>query len=312
MNILVTGATGFIGSCLVPRLRAEGHDVWVLARYVSGGRYDYYGRDRVVFADLRDGEAVRSAVLQVKPQVVIHLAAQTAVSFSFLNPVDVFHTNTIGTIHLAEATRDSGLEQFIFASTSEYYGNQQELPIKEDTLPNPTSPYAVSKIACENYLWLLHRLYDFPLTVMRPFNSYNRSHLKNKHYVVERAVTGALEEGVIRLHNAKPVRDFVYRDDHVEGYCKVLGKGIGEAFNLCTGTGHSIEEMANLVANLVEKKINKRVKIEFGREPDRPLDIWTLVGSPEKAKRLLGWEPHYNLESGLGKTIDDWAKVLGL
>jgi len=311
-KILLTGATGFIGTRLLQRLEEMGHEVISLARYVSGGRFNFYAKHRIAFADLRDGEAVRKAVQTVKPDVIIHLGATTAVSFSFLNPADVLHVNAVGTVHLAEAAREFGVEQMIHASTSEFYGIQKEFPIKEDAIPNATSPYAVSKIAAENYLWLIHKLYDFPVTVMRPFNTFGRGlpTIKNRHYVVERAITGALENGVINLHNPKPVREFIFREDHVNGYLAALGnkKAIGEAFNICYGVGYTIEEMANKVAEIVERKTNKAVKVEFIREPDRPLDIPELWGDSTKAKQMLGWMPQYNLETGLEKAINEWRK----
>lgn len=315
MKILLTGGSGFIGSRLLERLKELNHDVYCLARYVSGGRFDFYAKHKIAFADLRDGEAVRKAVQTVKPEAIIHLGATTAVSFSFLNPADVFHTNTVGTIHVAEAAREFGVEQMVHASTSETYGIQKDFPIKEDVMPNATSPYAVAKIAADNYLWLIHKLYDFPVTIMRPFNTFARGlpNIKNRHYVVERAITGALENGVINLHNPRPIREFVFRDDHVAAYIAALGnkKAIGQAFNICYGVGYTVEEMANKVAEIVERKTGKPVNVEFLREPDRPMDIPELLGDPTKAKTILGWKPKYDLESGLSKAIDEWAEVLG-
>lgn len=313
-RILLTGSTGFIGSRLLQRLEELGHDVYLLVRYVSGGRYNFYARKKTVFADIRDGEAVRKAVLNVRPEVIIHLAATTAVSFSFLSPADVLHTNAVGTIHLAEAAREAEVEQFIHASTSEVYGIQQDFPIKEDATLNPTSPYAVAKIAAENYLQLISKIYDFPVTIMRPFNTFARGlpNIKNRHYVVERAITGALENGVINLHNPKPIREFIFRDDHVAAYIAALEnkKAIGEVFNICYGVGWTIEEMANKVAEVVERKTGKPVKVEFLREPDRPMDIPELWGDSTKAKQILGWKPQYNLETGLEKAINEWAWAL--
>ena len=311
-KILLTGATGFIGSRLLQRLTELGHDVSILVRYVSGGRFDFYSREKTLFADIRDGDSVRKAVFSVKPEVIIHLAAETAVSFSFINPADVFQTNTIGTINLSTAAKEIGIKQFIHASTSEYYGAQKEFPIKEDAMPNPTSPYAVAKIACEYHLELMSKLYDFPVTIMRPFNSFGRANVRNKHYVVERAITGALEGHAISLHNPTPIREFVFRDDHVEAYVRALGNkdAIGQAFNVCYGKGITIKDMATKVAEIAQAKTGKPVKTEFIREPDRPLDIPTLYGDPSKAMKVLGWEPKYDLNTGLDKAIDEWMQVL--
>jgi len=218
----LTGASGFIGSALLPRLEREGHEVWQLLRYVSGGRYSYWERQHKVFADLRDHDAVRKAVQDIVPDAIIHLGAITPVSFSFMSAVDVFEVNALGTINLANVAMDEGVEHFIHASTSEVYGIQRKFPIREDANLNPTSPYAVAKIAAEHHLGLLREIHSFPVTIIRPFNSYNRANVRNRHYAVERAITMALERHHIRLHNPRPVRDFLYRDDHVEAYVRCL------------------------------------------------------------------------------------------
>jgi len=313
MRILLTGSSGFIGSALLPRLEREGHEVWQLLRYVSGGRYDYWERQRKVFADLRDHDAVRSAVHDVAPDAIIHLGAITPVSFSFMSAVDVFEVNALGTINLANVAMDEGVEHFVHASTSECYGIQRKFPIREDANLNPTSPYAVAKIAAEHHLRLLREIYGFPVTIIRPFNSYNRANVRNRHYAVERAITMALERRHIRLHNPRPVRDFLYRDDHVEAYVRCIEnrRAIGETINVCTGRGVTIEEMARLVARLVEERTGEKVGISWEAEPDRPLDIPVLVGSRERARRVLGWRPRRSLEEGLRLAIDEWARVLG-
>jgi nucleoside-diphosphate-sugar epimerase len=312
-KILLTGGTGFIGSDLLPRLRSAGHDVYLIIRYVSGGRYNFYDREKTVIADLRDGDAVRKAVLDVKPEVIIHLAAQTAVSYSFINPSDVFHTNTIGTVNLAAAALECNtIKQFIHASSSEVYGIQTDFPIKETAQPNPTSPYAVSKIACEGYLHLLEKMYGFPVTIMRPFNTFGRAIVKNRHYVVERAFTGAIEDGVISLHNGSPIREFVFREDHALAYMCALGneKAIGETFNICYGTAHTIKGMVNVVADVVGGRLGKKIEVNFKGTPDRPLDIPNLTGDPTKTKTVLGWQPQYNLRSGIEKAVDEWIEAL--
>jgi len=309
----LTGASGFIGSALLPRLEREEYEVWQLLRYVSGGRYDYWERQRKVFADLRDHDAVREAVHEVAPEAIIHLGAITPVSFSFMSAVDVFEVNALGTINLANVAMDEGVDWFVHASTSECYGIQKEFPIREDANLNPTSPYAVAKIGAEHHLRLLREIHGFPVTIIRPFNTFGRANVRNRHYAVERAITMALEQHHIRLHNPKPVRDFLYRDDHVEAYVRCLEnrRAVGETINVCTGRGVTIEEMARLVAGLVEERTGRKVEISWEAEPDRPLDIPVLIGSPERAKRVLGWRPRRSLEEGLRLAIEEWAKVLG-
>lgn len=315
-KILITGSTGFIGSSLTPMLREAGHDVYEVVRYVSGGRYDYYEREKRYFADLRDREAVRVAVIDCQPEVIINLAAQTAVSFSFINPIDVQLTNYVSVVNLAELAREVGVEQFIHASTSEVYGSTQSFPITEETPIKGTSPYAVAKVAAENFLTLLMEIYNFPVTIIRPFNSYGRAKggIANRHYVVERAICQALEKGRIRLHNPNPVRDFMFRDDHCRGYLLAVGnkQAIGQAINLCTGKAYTIAETANMIASIVKERMGRSIEVSFDQEPDRPQDIQRLHGNYEKAKRILGFEPRYSLLEGLRIAVDEWQEVLGV
>jgi len=314
MKVLLTGSTGFIGTALLPMLREAGHDVYELVRYVSGGRYDYYDREQRYFADLRDREAVRKAVIQCQPEVIIHLAAQTAVSFSFLNPVDVMETNFVSVVNLAEIAREVGVKQFIHASTSEVYGKAIVFPIQETNPLEATSPYAIAKIAGEKYLWLIHEIYSFPVTIMRPFNSFGRAKggISNRHYVIERAICQALLEKHIHLHNPDPVRDFLFRDDHCLGYVKAVGQesSIGQAINLCTMRGVTIKQMTEIVADIASYYLKEKVEVSFDLQPDRPKDIDCLIGSNIKAGLYLSWYPHYSLEQALEIALKEWKEVL--
>jgi len=304
MKILLTGRTGFIGSHLYPKLIDEGHEVWNLTRHVAG-RYEYLKseKERFVFADLTDFSRVREIVQQVQPEVVIHLAAKTPVSLSFNEPMDFWEVTATGTVNLAEACKElENLQKFIHASTSEVYGIQDEFPIKETAPYNPESPYAVGKVAAEEYLKMLRKVYNFPFIIIRPFNSYGRQ--KIKHYVVERAITTLLEHGEVRLWNPHSIRDFLFVDDHANGYVSVLEKGkVGETYNFCTGRGTSIKELAELIVGLLGYG-----SLNFSMPRDRPFEIPKLVGDNSKARNELGWEPKWSLENGLRETIDLWRK----
>ncbi len=305
MKILVTGATGFIGFSLVKRLAEEKHDVHQLVRY-RAGRWDGYNPKNLNFADLRDFENVKRVLLAVRPEVVIHLAAVSAVSFSFQNPKEVMDVNNQGTINMALASMEAGVQHFIYASSSEVYGKATVFPTPEDSPLGATSPYAQSKINAENYLRFMWDLYKFPVTIMRPFNSYGRANVDNRHFVVERAIVGALQDKVINLHDPRPWRDFMFREDHVNAYVACVEKRpIGETVNICTGNCWTIKQMADEVA----KQIGD-VKVEFAQTPDRPLDIMTLHGDNSKAQRVLGWKPKYGLSLGITIAINEWMNRL--
>jgi len=306
LKVLVTGATGFIGSHIIPRLTEKGYDVWALERYVTG-RYARSKNVKTVFGDLREYFSMKNIVRQVQPDFVIHLAAISPVSYSYEHPIEVLDTNLKGTVNLAEACLREvpHFKQFLFASTSETYGNGPTTKT-ESTPQNPNSPYAVSKLAAEKYLLYLKGGHNFPVTLLRPFNTYGRK--RDYHFVVEHAIMRMLTEETCRMGDLSTTRDFMYVDDHVGAYlaCLENPQAIGEAFNFCTGKGIKIEDLVLLVKRL----IGFEGEIEWGTKPKRPLDIDILVGAYDKAEKVLGWSPQYTLEEGLTKTIDFWRKSI--
>jgi len=307
VKVLVTGATGFIGSHLLPKI-IDRFDVYSFERYVTG-RYVLGDKKKVktVYGDLKEYFEVRKAIHEIQPSVVVHLAALSPVAYSYNHPHEVIETNFLGTVNLAEACLREvpHFEHFLFASTSETYGNVP-VPIKEDSVQNPNSPYSVSKVSCEKYLLYMRDAYDFPVTILRPFNTYGRK--DNTHFIVERTITQMLQNETTRLGDPRPVRDFLYVDDHVNAYLTCLRneEAIGEIFNFCTGRGVSIKQLVELIAELTGFK----GEIEWNTIPARPLDIMKLIGDYSKAKNMLGWKPEYTLEEGLEKTIAYWKQKL--
>jgi len=310
LRVLVTGSTGFIGENLCRRLKEEGYDVWCMERYVTG-RYKR-GRDYpTVFADLRDQVSLRRALVTSSPEVIIHLAALTPVSYSFQHPLEVNDVNYLGTIRLAETFLDYSdyPEGFIFASSSEVYGDQDVFPIRETARYNPLSPYAVSKVSCEVYLQYMYRTFDLPVVIVRPFNTYGRT--RDHHFLVESAIYQMLTSDVCYLGDPDPERDFLYVDDHVSGYLSILDNldvCIGETFNLCTGRSLSIREAVEAIRETTDFK----GEIVWNSLPRRPRDIRRLQGSHVKVSLATGWHPKVSFEEGVSLTVDRWRENLGL
>lgn len=310
-RILLTGATGFIGAKLLPKLIDAGYEVHALERYVTG-RYTLDSAKAINhYANLTDYPAIRQIVKEVKPDIVIHLAAISAVSFSYEHPIEVSEVNYLGSVNLAEACYKElpDFKQFITAGTSEMYGmalTDKTQKLIEDSPLMPNSPYAVAKAAFSYYLRYMQLAYDFPYTELRPFNSYGRT--DNKHFFIERTITQMLAQDKVYLGDPDAIRDWLYVDDHIAGYLKAIGnpKAMGQAINLCTGTGYTTKETAELIAKLTGFK----GQIIWHSTPARPLDARMLIGSNAKAKELLGWEPEYSLEQGLKKTIEYWKGEL--
>lgn len=306
-RVLLTGATGFIGGELVralTQLRDE-YRVFAIERYVTGRTVAGAARPvETFFADLADFTGVRDAINQAQPDVVIHLAAESAVSYSYDHAAEVMRNNILSTVNLAEACKRyvPHLEKFIFAGTSEEYGNNEWDFQREWHIRRPNSPYAVSKVACEDYLTHLYRGHKFPTVIARPFNTYGRR--SNFHFFVERTLSQMIAgDKVCRLGDPNTVRDFMFADDHVNGYLNLLDHPtedvVGEVFNFCTGEGHKISDVAKMCADAV----GWSGEIEWNTIPKRPEDINVLVGDFTKAARKLGWTPTVELRDGIAETI---------
>jgi dTDP-glucose 4,6-dehydratase len=307
MRIIVTGGTGFIGSNLIPELQKQEHEVYNLERYVTG-RYCGEKICPTLFADLRDGYAVRKIIKNIDPEIVVHTAAISAVSYSYDHPQEVIENNLIGTINLAESClrESNNFKQFLFAGTSEEYGNNG-CDIQFETSPlSPTSPYAISKMASERYLRYMIEAYDFPTTILRPFNTYGRGN--DTHFLIERTIVQMLTKKTVELIDPTPVRDWMYVADHVSAYITCIGnrKSIGETFNFCTGKGFMVKDTVDKIAKL----IGYDAPIKWESAPGRPTESKIIVGNYDKAKKMLGWEPKYTLDEGLQQTIKYWENKL--
>jgi nucleoside-diphosphate-sugar epimerase len=306
MRILITGGSGFIGSQLLESLARSDHGLFSLSRQRSEG-YLPPIEDGVqrVFCDLRDPAAVRQTLNDIQPDVVIHLASISPVSYSYAHPNEVLEANLIGTVNLSEACRSEApsLRQFLFASTSETYGCGP-LPKREDTPRSPGSPYAVSKVAAETYLLFLRDAYRFPLTILRPFNTYGRKDTTS--FVVERTVWQMLHQSTISLGDPSIIRDWLHVDDHVKAYLACLGnkKAVGEIFNFCTGRGVSVADLVHLAS----RSTGFQGVVEWNKLPKRPLDAPVIVGDADKAERTLGWRPSISLEDGLERVVAHWRR----
>jgi nucleoside-diphosphate-sugar epimerase len=308
LKVLVTGGTGFIGSQLILELVHQGYDVYSLERYMTGRFVLGQPREvKTVFGDLRNYSAIRNVVREVQPDAIIHLAAISAVSYSYEHPHEVTDANFYGTMNLAEACMEiPHLQAFLFASTSETYGNNGHKIKNEESPQNPNSPYAVSKLASEKYLLYLRDSQRFPVTILRNFNSYGRK--ENSHFVIERTIAQMLQGKSVKLGDPFPIRDFEYVDDHVSSYiaCLKNPRARGEIFNFCTGRGISIADLVSEISDICEF----RGEIIWNAIPKRPLDILELVGDYSKAESTLGWRPKFSLEKGLRLTVDFWRDKL--
>jgi nucleoside-diphosphate-sugar epimerase len=313
-RVLITGIYGFIGSHLAKRLVDEKMEVYGLERRVASRNMaviaDLMQDITLVSGDISDYVSVRNAVKTVNPDVIVHLAALSPVRDSFERPFEYQQANYIGTMNVAHSLmelQDPQTRRVIAASTAEVYGIQPEEPLKE-TLPlHPSSPYAVSKAAGDIYLQMMFNSFNLKGTIMRPTNSYGRKF--DSSFMVEYLVTKMLRGEKIYIGSPDSVRDYMYVDDHVNGYVLAIknpSKSNGQIFNVGTTLGVSNKDLALLIA----KKVGFDQKnIAMGAYPPgyplRPLisDQKSIVLDSAKIKKELGWKPAVTIEEGIEKVI---------
>ena len=302
-RVLVTGASGFIASHLTRRLVREGHaDVAITTRYgnlIKNTRLaDIWPSLHVIEADLRN----RGALAQIKawqPHIVYHLAAYNHVGMSFVQVEECFDVNAKGTANLLDICEESGIDKFVYVSTSEVYGPQEEIPFQEWMRPNPSSPYAVTKYAGELYCALKQKM-GMPISIVRPFNCYGPS--QSAKAVIPSLIFRMLSDQAIPTTLGEQTREFNYVDDVVSGIIRAGEAKYTGPINLCSGTDVSIRA---LTETLRAKTVTSS-EIEYGAMPYRPNEIWVMRGSNKLAKELLGWAPKISLDDGLELTIK-WA-----
>jgi UDP-N-acetylglucosamine 4-epimerase len=306
-KVLVTGGTGFIGSHLVDRLLCEGFEVTVVDDFSTGQMQNisHHGNleeFHLVRGDIRDAGIVKKVVEDV--EAVFHEAALVDVPLSIKNPLLFNDVNLVGTLNLLKACLDSNVKRFIFASSAAAYGDSKPAKKSENTLCKPISPYAVSKLAAENYVKVFNELYGLETVSLRYFNMYG-----------PRQVSGSSCSGVItvfvnRLLSGQPpiiygdgtqTRDFVHVDDVVSANMLALKNknAVGEVLIIATGIATSVCELAE---RLQEVTNTKRLKPIFA-EP-RAGDIEHCSADISKAEKLLGFHPKIRLVDGLSSLVE--------
>ena len=301
MRILITGGAGFLGSALSNRLVAEDHTVLVLDDLTTGDprRLD----PRVLFTrgDARDVPKLWTLLQGVG--CVFHLAARVRVPESIHYPSDCNQVNVGGTVALMEAVRDTGVNRVVLASSGALYGEQAKQPISERSVPNPNSPYGVSKVAAEHYVSTLGALYGIETVALRIFNAYGPGQELPPSYppvipqLLRQAQTGG---SLVIFGDGTQTRDFVYVDDVVDALiAATTATDVNRAvINIGSGQEVSINDLAAKVA----KAIGKQTNILHNR--GQAAGVSRLVADVRVAKELLGWMPRTDLDLGLRRTLE--------
>ena len=308
MRILVTGGAGFIGSHLVEKLLTSGHDVAILDDF-----NDFYDpqikRENVAavsknvaihHVDLRDSAAVRTLFHQKKFEAIAHLAARAGIRPSILHPQLYYDTNVNGTLHLLDAARMTGVERFIFASSSSVYGISKTVPFSEDQhLTQTISPYAATKIAGEFLCSTFSHLYQMRVVALRYFTVYGPRQRPDLaiHQFTRKIYAG---QPIDQFGDGSTRRDYTYIDDVIQGTVAALQYSgpLFDIFNL--GESETIQ-LKDLIA-AIENALGKKAKIN--RLPEQPGDVPLTCADISKARKLLGYNPSTRLSDGLPRFID--------
>ncbi len=310
--VLVTGAGGFIGSHLVEHLLSTGKRVRAFVRYSSsGGRgwladipQDMCANLEVFQGDICDARSVLAAAKGCER--IYHLAALIGIPYSYVAPESYVMVNVQGTLNILEAARAEAVDRVIVTSTSEVYGTALFTPITEVHPFQAQSPYSATKIGADHLAISYHRSFNLPVTIVRPFNTYGPR--QSTRAVIPTIITQALFAEKIHIGSRSPVRDMVYVKDTARGFCDIGDSKacIGEVTNLATGVGVTVGELTDRI----QQSLSKNLPVIEASERVRPekSEVFTLLGSADKATRLSNWSAQVDLKQGLSETID-WFRT---
>lgn len=314
MRMLITGGAGFVGSHLCEKYTREGHTVLCLDNFMSGNLMNIrhlldFRNFKLVKGDIRDNDLLERIMRDV--EVVFHLAAQVHVDRSYIEPRLTWDVNVMGTQNVLEIARLHDASKVIYASTSEVYGSAQYVPIDEKHPLDAPHPYGASKVAADRMCHAYNQTYGMNIAIMRLFNIFG-PHQRDLGYggvisIFTRRVLMGMPPVI--YGNGEQSRDYTYIADAVRAYDLVLNhqEPLPGPINFGSGKDVTIMDLAKKVIEVCGKSDTiKPVHVE-----PRIGEVNRLIANAAKAKKLLGWQPEYNLEKGLAEFLN-WYKQYGM
>ena len=309
-KLLITGATGFIGSHLVEFFVERGYNVIAFDRYNINNNWGWlddskYKSDfEVILGDVRDYDSVSKAMSSCG--AVFHLAALIGIPYSYISPLAYIRTNIEGTYNVLEAAKNLGLDQVLITSTSETYGSAQYVPIDEKHPLVGQSPYSASKIGADQLAISYFRSFNLPMKLVRPFNTFGPR--QSARAIIPTIISQILsEKSVIELGSLTPTRDLTFVKDTCSGFYEIYKTDslFGEVTNIGMNSEISIGELAQMIAD----KMNIELKIKSSEERVRPesSEVERLFCDNTKLLNNTSWKPNYSLEQGISLVIE-WMK----
>ncbi|MGH2771684.1 MAG: NAD-dependent epimerase/dehydratase family protein [Actinomycetota bacterium] len=305
MKALVTGGAGFIGSALAKALVDQGHDVAVLDSLITGSRENIPEKAHFIHEDLRNAPALAKACRG--REIVFHQAAIRSVPRSVEDPFAANEANVAGTLNLLDAAANAGVRRLVYASSSSVYGDAGKQANREDMPTNPQSPYAVSKLAGENYCRVWAGLGRLSTVCLRYFNVYGPGQRAESMYaaVFPAFVSALLRKRAPEVHSdGRQSRDFSYIDDVVAANLAAARAGDeagGGVFNVGGGSPKTVNEVLRAVSDAAG------IWIDPLHLPARPGDVRHTKADLALAGRVLEWHPRADWESSVAETVR-WFK----
>ncbi len=306
MKFLITGGAGFLGVALANALARQGNVIRVIDDVSAGDPSRLDPSVHFTRGDVNDIPKLWSLLQGI--DVVYHLAARVSVSESVLYPREYNATNVGGTVSLIQAVRDAGVRRIVFTSSGAVYGEQNEARVREDAIPNPGSPYAVSKLAAEHYLNTIGALWGIDTVILRVFNAYGPGQqLRASHPpVVPAMLRQAIGGGSIIVHgDGRQQRDFIYVDDVVNALMSAANASTVNRLIINVGSGvpTSINDVVATMGRCMGKELTPlRVTAESG-------GVSRLCADLSRASERLGFVPKVTLDEGIRRTIEATSNV---
>lgn len=308
-EILITGATGFIGANLTRYLINLGCRPHIIIRKESNlWRINkFLKKVNLHYVDLRDKERVKQTISRIKPKVIYHCATYGGYPYE-KDFYKIIQTNIIGTLNLLNACTRFNFDCFINTGTSSEYGIKKQ-PMKESDLPEPLTDYGVSKASVTLFCQTVARREKLPIVTLRLFSPYGYYEEQNR--LIPTVILSCLNKESPKLSSPRSIRDFIFVEDVMEAFIKVVensDKIKGEILNIGYGRQHSVGDIVSKIISLVPEKV--KPLWQSVSNPRIEPSIW--VADISKTKKLLNWHPRHNLDQGLKKTIDWFRKNIGL
>jgi NAD dependent epimerase/dehydratase len=310
-KILITGATGFIGSHLVEMCVEKGYDVVAFDRYNPNNDWGWLEDSKlknnfeVVLGDIRDYDSISKVMSDCN--VVFHLASLIGIPYSYVSPLAYIRTNIEGAYNVLEAAKNFNIDQTLITSTSEVYGTAQYTPINEKHPNVGQSPYSASKIAADQLATSYYRSFDLPVKIVRPFNTYGPR--QSTRAIIPTIISQCLKNKNIILGSLSPTRDLTYVEDTCSGFLEIYKSDnlFGEVTNIGMNSEISMKDLAELITS----HFGENILIERDKTRIRPQksEVNQLVCNNQKLLQETKWKPSYNLNTGIAKTINWFEKT---